>query len=106
MDQNTKFDIIISNPPYIPTNDIAKLQKEVKMEPIEALDGGSDGLYFYRNITKIWKTKLKSKGNIIFEIGIGQLGDVFDILSQNGFINIKYKKDLNGIDRVIFGEYI
>ncbi|HOA79597.1 MAG TPA: peptide chain release factor N(5)-glutamine methyltransferase [Defluviitaleaceae bacterium] len=102
-----KFDMIISNPPYIPTEDIAKLEVEVKdYEPLIALDGGKDGLDFYRIITEKSKAYLKDKGTLIFEIGYNQGEAVGELLRNNGFSNINIKKDLAGLDRVVFGSNI
>ena len=97
-------DMIVCNPPYLTLEDMRNLQKEVKFEPSMALYGGIDGLLFYKQISKIWKTSLKKGGWIIFEIGYSQKLDVLNILKQNGFINIKYINDLSGNDRVIMGQ--
>ncbi len=97
------FDIIISNPPYIKSCDIRTLQKEVKKEPLMALDGGKDGLYFYRKISDLWTSKLKFGGMIAFEIGIGQSSQVSEILINHNFKNIQVIKDINSIDRVVTG---
>ena len=66
-----KYDLIVSNPPYIKSEDIASLQSEVKKEPLTALDGGEDGLIFYRFILKNWKQLLNEGGYMLFEIGDG-----------------------------------
>lgn len=98
-------DLIISNPPYIRTDVIETLDDTVKnKEPRIALDGGEDGLVFYRQITKIAKENLKPGGALIFEIGYDQGEDLIKIMSENGFCNIEIKKDYNGNDRVAFGE--
>lgn len=98
------FDVIVSNPPYIPTGDISSLDRTVRdFEPHEALDGGPDGLDFYRSVTAIWKAVLREQGRIAFECGAGQAGDVADILRQNGFGDIKIHKDTLNIERVIIG---
>lgn len=96
-----KFDVIVSNPPYIPTGDLNSLQKEVLYEPKMALDGGNDGLKFYRAIAENWTRFLKKSGCICVEIGIGQTNDVTSIFKRANFKNVKVIKDLNGIDRVI-----
>ena len=96
-----KFDVIVSNPPYIPTGDLNSLQKEVLYEPKMALDGGNDGLKFYRAIAKNWTRFLKKSSCICVEIGIGQSNDVTSIFKCANFKNVKVIKDLNGIDRVI-----
>ena len=103
--RNRKFDIIVSNPPYIRTLDIEGLDEEVKnYDPKLALDGGEDGLNFYRAIITQAKAHLKSKGKIFFEIGKGQYAQVKKILKDNGFENIKGTKDYNRIYRVIEAE--
>lgn len=97
-----KFDLIISNPPYIPTGDINFLQNEVKdYEPLIALDGGFDGLDFYKKIAKIPKEFLNKNGKIIVEIGINQEKDIIEIFAQNNFINSDFSKDLPGIIRIL-----
>lgn len=96
------FDIIISNPPYIPTNDIENLQDEVRLyEPRIALDGGLDGLDFYRKIAEQSQKFLKNNGNIFLEIGYNQYKDVKKIFENNNFKFIDFKKDLSGIIRVL-----
>ncbi len=92
-------DVIVSNPPYIPKVDIYDLDKKVKdFEPLTALDGGEDGLDFYRLITKF--APLKNGGTIAFEVGIGQADDVATLLSSR-FSDVEITKDLSGIDRVV-----
>jgi len=98
-------DIIVSNPPYLTPDDMNSLQKEVSFEPEMALAGGSDGLFFYRRITELWKHRLVKGGMIYYEIGAGQENDVSDILSTNGFCNIEFFYDLNHIIRVVSGKY-
>lgn len=99
-----KIDIIVSNPPYIPTIEIEKLQKEVSMyEPKLALDGGEDGLKFYRYITKEGKNHLTDEGILAFEIGYDQGKEVYNIMRENGFIDINIIKDLEDRDRVVIG---
>lgn len=99
-----KFHLIVSNPPYIKSKDIENLQREVKdFEPMLALDGGEDGLKFYRKITRQSKNYLKSKGILIYEIGYDQGFDVRDILIEEGFIDVSILKDLQGHSRVVFG---
>ncbi len=96
------FDIIVSNPPYIPTDEIMELMPEVKdHEPISALDGSSDGLYFYRRISKEAIKHLHRGGVILFEIGYNQGDDVKQILLNEGFTDVVIKKDLSGLDRVV-----
>jgi len=99
-----RFDIIVSNPPYIKTMDMEALDKSVKdFEPQIALDGGPDGLYYYRAITTNWPILLKPGGNLAFECGIGQAADVANILEDNNFKDIATYKDTGGIDRVVVG---
>lgn len=98
------FDVIACNPPYIPTGDIAGLDRSVRdYEPHMALDGGEDGLDFYRFIAAKWKSALRLGGVLIFEVGIGQAPVVEDILAQNGFENIQTVADTQGIWRVVEG---
>ena len=96
------FDLILSNPPYIPTKDIEGLSAEVKNEPFEALDGGDDGLIFYRALGEHWADRLCVGGKMMVEIGIGQEADVEDIFKKK-LKNVYSKKDLNGIYRVVVG---
>ncbi len=98
-----RYDLIISNPPYIKTQDLETLQQEVQHEPRAALDGGEDGLYFYREIASKWVPCLKQGGMLAVEIGIGQQEDVKRLLSEAGLKNIGERKDLCGVVRVIFG---
>ena len=96
------FDILVSNPPYIPSAVIETLMPEVKEhEPMSALDGEEDGLAFYRRIIMEAKKFLTEKGQIFFEIGCEQGTDVSELLKQNGFENIRVIKDLAGLDRVV-----
>jgi release factor glutamine methyltransferase len=84
------FDVIVCNPPYIPTGDIAGLDGSVKdYEPHMALDGGTDGLDFYRVIAPKWRPSLRLGGALLFEVGIGQAPDVEEILTQSGYENIQ-----------------
>ncbi len=98
-----EYDIIVSNPPYIPIADRNILSREVLNEPDAALFGGEDGLYFYRIITKNWKNVLKDGGKLAFEVGIKEAPLVADILKQEGFTEIGFAQDLLGIQRVVFG---
>ena len=96
-----KFDIIVSNPPYIKSQDILTLEEEVKdNDPLISLDGGEDGLYFYKEIAKIAPLYLNKNGKIFLEVGFDQAKSVKKLL-QNNFENIKIKKDYNGIDRMV-----
>lgn len=99
-----KFDLIVSNPPYIPSAEIKTLQKEVQaFDPIKALDGGEDGSDFYRAIFENAASFLVPKGKVCVEIGIGQEDDVSEIAVANGYTNITVIKDLNQINRVVIG---
>jgi len=101
-----EFDLIVSNPPYIPTDDISWLDDTVRNhEPILALDGGADGLDFYRIIATEWKKILKPEGAFLFECGINQAADVADILIQNGMTRIIRCRDTLGIERVVVGQF-
>lgn len=101
-----KFDMILSNPPYIPSAVIKTLQPEVREhDPLLALDGKEDGLYFYRKITEESRNYLQPGGWLIFEIGAEQGEAVSSYLKQNGFVQVAVKKDLTGLDRVVCGVY-
>lgn len=96
------FDLIVSNPPYIPTNEIAELEPEVnKHNPLIALNGGNDGLFFYRKIAKSISKHLKPNTKIFLEIGKGQKNDVKKIFLENGFKMCDSYRDLGGIDRIV-----
>ncbi len=98
------FDIIVSNPPYIRTEEIVKLMPEVQtFEPMEALDGKEDGLYFYREIVAKCKDYLNPDGRILFEIGYDQGEDVSALLREAGFKDVQVIKDLAQNDRVVTG---
>lgn len=98
------FDIIVCNPPYIPTGDLKELDRSVReFEPLVALDGGPDGLRFFRSISSEWKSVLKDKGLLAFECGAGQAEQVRAIMEQNGFKDFRTYKDSLNIDRVIIG---
>lgn len=100
------YDVIVSNPPYIRTAVIEKLQEEVKFhDPFLALDGKEDGLYFYRRIIEESPKYLKEKGNLYFEIGHDQGEAVKGLMEAAGFTRVTVKKDLAGLDRVVFGVY-
>jgi len=99
------FDVIVSNPPYVKTGDIAGLDRSVKdYEPIWALDGGEDGLRFYKAIIKYWKSLLRPDGALIFEVGEDQADDVADMLMAGGFASCQVHRDANGIERVVIGK--
>ena len=100
-----RYDIIVSNPPYIPTKVIEGLQDEVRLhDPMLALDGTEDGLMFYRRITDKSGDYLKMNGYLCYEIGAEQAADVSDIMKQAGFKDIVVVKDLAGLDRVVMGK--
>ncbi len=101
-----RFSMILSNPPYIRTSEIETLQEEVRLhDPISALDGGADGLDFYRRIIRESREYLLPKGHLMFEIGYDEAGAVAEWMKEAGFGNISVKKDLAGLDRVISGVY-
>ena len=95
------FDCVISNPPYIPSAECACLQPEVCREPVLALDGGTDGLFFYRRIASEVSAVLKKHGILLLELGFGESEAVSSILSAAGFTNIEIRSDWNGIPRMI-----
>lgn len=99
------FDIIVSNPPYIKTEEILSLIPEVKdHEPKLALDAGASGLVYYKRIIDEVNRFLNSGGYLFFEIGYDQGGAVSKMLEEQGFIDINVKKDLSGLDRVVYGK--
>jgi len=105
--EDERFDMIVSNPPYIPPQIKKEIQKEVTFEPDIALYTKDDkGLEFYEKITKDAHLYLNKNGYLLFELGIGQSRLVADIMNASGFTDIKVLKDLAGIDRVIFGKLI
>ena len=95
------FDLIVSNPPYIKTDELKTLQPEVGFEPETALDGGADGLDFYREITRLWTPLLKKGGAMAFELGEGQAEPVAAMLERHGYSDIKTALDLGGTKRAI-----
>ena len=98
------FDVIVSNPPYIPSKDVLELMPEVKEhEPMMALDGSEDGLFFYRILAEQAADFLNPEGLLIMEIGYNQAEDVKKLLANNNFIGIRVIKDLAGHDRVVCG---
>ena len=100
------YDVIVSNPPYIRTAMIAELQEEVRLhDPKLALDGKEDGLYFYREIVAKSPRFLNSGGGLFLEIGHDQGADVRTLMEEAGFVHVTVKKDLAGLDRVVFGKY-
>ena len=101
---NGRYDMIVSNPPYIRTEEITKLMPEVKQfEPYDALDGKEDGLFFYRRIIEEAGSYLNLNGHLLFEIGFDQGEAVSELMEQAGFKNVCVVKDLSGNDRVVAG---
>ena len=99
-----KYDILISNPPYIPQKEIEGLMEEVRLyDPRMALDGGEDGLSFYRSITAKAGDYLKPGGWLLYEIGCRQGRAVSSLMKEAGFLDVKIKQDLSGLDRVVLG---
>jgi len=96
-----KFDIIVCNPPYIKRGDLAGLPQDVQQEPVQALDGGEDGLDFYRRIFKQTPEFLNPCGFVAVELGDGQAEDVKDLARLNGFKDSEVIKDLNRINRIV-----
>lgn len=102
IDTGRKFDMLVSNPPYIPSNVIETLMPEVREhEPIMALDGRDDGLYFYRQISREAGKYLRGGAWLFFEIGCEQAADVRGILAADGYREIEVVKDFAGLDRVV-----
>ncbi len=102
-----KFDIIVSNPPYIKSDVIETLMPEVRVhEPILALDGSKDGLKFYRSIVETSKEYLNRGGKLYFEIGFDQAKDVCKLMESFGYTEINVVKDFAGLDRVVYGTII
>ena len=101
-----KFEIIVSNPPYIPSNVIPTLMEEVREhDPLMALDGKEDGLYFYREITGKASEYLYPGGMLFLEIGCEQAGAVTELMKNAGYRDVTVCKDLAGLDRVVSGRY-
>jgi release factor glutamine methyltransferase len=101
------FDIIVSNPPYIKTEVIKGLMPEVReYEPMMALDGMEDGLYFYRKIISSAKEHLSRGGQLFFEIGYDQGQEVSDLMRKEGYTGVEVLKDLAGLDRVVYGTFL
>ena len=99
-----KFDMIVSNPPYITTDEMKELPDSVaQFEPHLALHGGTDGLDFYRIIVEKWRDALNENGTMFFDVGLGQADSVMRIMRSAGFGDIEVVKDTAGIPRVVFG---
>jgi len=99
-----KFDIIVSNPPYISESDYKKLDEKLFYEPKSALVGGNDGLDFYKAIIKNAGNYLNKDGHLVFEIGYDQKESINNLLIKSDFKNIKNIKDFNGFDRIIIAQ--
>ncbi len=98
------FDMIVCNPPYIRTDEIPTLDASVKdYEPHRALDGGADGLDFYRAVLARWKDLLRTASHLAFEVGEGQADDVVKLMRLSGFKGVEKRLDTAGIERVVFG---
>ena len=101
----TGYDMLISNPPYIPSGEIEGLMEEVRLhDPRMALDGMEDGLYFYREITRQAMDHIRPGGWLLYEIGSEQGKDVKELLEKEGFIKTEIRQDLCGLDRVVLGQ--
>ncbi len=101
------YDLIVSNPPYVETEVIDTLENVVKeYEPHRALDGGADGLDFYRRIVAEAKNYLRKEGMLFFEIGYNQAESVSELMTLEGYKEVTVKKDLAGLDRVVYGRYM
>ncbi len=98
-----RFDIIVSNPPYIPSSEIEKLQPDIRLfEPKAALDGGPDGLGFYRVIISGTGSRLEKEGSLVLEVGQGQAGPVSGLIRESGLLEEpRIIEDYNGIERVV-----
>jgi len=102
-----RYDFIVSNPPYIRSDVIETLMPEVRVyEPLLALDGREDGLFFYRRIIDKAREHLNRGGRLYFEIGYNQAGEVSDLMGQAGYEDINVVKDFAGLDRVVYGTWI
>ena len=99
--EGKRFDLILSNPPYSPTADCETLQPEVMREPRMALDGGADGLDFYRRIARKAQAHLRHGGMIAVELGVGEAEDVAGLFREAGLDNIEIRKDLYGVARMV-----
>ena len=100
-----QFDLVVCNPPYIKTSELRKLDPSVReYEPSWALDGGKDGLKFYKSIIKFWKAVIRPGGYILFEVGEGQAESVKEMLLTGGFRSVSSKFDTLGVERVVIGK--
>ncbi len=98
-----KYDLIISNPPYISADEMEQMSPETAFEPDTALYGGEDGLIFYRHIAACYKRNLKAGGKLMLEVGFRQAETVMEILRSNGYTDVGAREDYNGVLRVVFG---
>ncbi len=101
--EDNKYDLIVSNPPYIKSEDIKSLQTEVQFEPLMALDGGKSGFDFYESIIENWSSKLKKGGALAFELGEEQADYVSALMKSKGFSDIRTEFDFGGVQRAIIG---
>lgn len=99
------LDLLVSNPPYLTPEEMTQLSPEVEREPSMALLGGEDGLLFYREITRQYKTCLKPGGALVYEVGYQQADAVMELLLEAGFVSIGCRKDLAGIRRCVYGVF-
>jgi release factor glutamine methyltransferase len=103
----TQYDLLVSNPPYVPKDEWEQLQKEVRdFEPSSALTDGNDGLRFYRQMAGIISAILKPGGSIVFEVGLDQAETIAEELKRTGLVDIQITKDLQGMNRVVSGMWI
>lgn len=101
----SRLDLIVSNPPYIPSGELMSLPPEVGHEPALALDGGSDGLALLRRLVQQAPSRLARPGRLAFEVGVGQASAVCEMLQQGGASSVEIRKDLAGIERVVAATY-
>ncbi len=98
-----RYDLVLSNPPYIPAAEVETLMPEVRREPAAALDGGPDGLTFYRAICDLWVPAVNPGGAVMVEVGIGQAQSVADLFRDAGLQDVSIRADYGGVDRVVSG---
>jgi len=99
--KENEFDVIVSNPPYIKSDDMETLSREVKCEPYIALDGGVDGTDFYKALILLWKDALKDGGIMVLESGYDTWQDICTLFTECGYRDIVTKRDINGIVRMV-----
>lgn len=100
-----KYDLVLSNPPYIPSSECASLQREVQFEPLFALDGGEDGMDFYRRIAAEAPAHLRPGGRLLLELGIHEAGLVRDMLLRSGAKSVEVRKDFADVDRMMLAVF-